>query len=347
VVYEITYTGTKIPASNYAEFARLLRNQDFSLVSLVRATEDSRRAINLQGTSIDAVAKRIERKYGSTESREAPTEEARQAYDSTERAARRVGSAFAETGERILSSIVPSRTEESPVISPSRRARPAEVVPAIREIEIEATAEGAAEAAPATAEAAPRRRGQVTHASVPIAVMRGHQSVNYEFEITYDPSRLSEEQYARLKSNLDRFGMVDAAFFDRPENRAAVIRFRYRQMGSEYGAWKAGSDFHNRFITTARTPMRYEIRDRETNEIVGRLNIYVDTDKARDIPELRDPSQITVELLRDLQKRGLVAGISTPSEGRGETVWVRGNLDTYLARIERLGRPLAFSERGA
>jgi len=201
-------------------------------------------------------------------------------------------------------------------------------------------------AGPAAETARPaERRGQASYTTIPYSTMRGAEGVAYQFEVVYDSSRPGVGI-----PPVDKYGLTEVSFFDSPGNRAGVVRYRYRREGGEWGAWHApgrnGQEFHRDYMRLTRTPLRYEVRDAEG--VVARFNIYLDPDAAQDFYGTRGDAEtrrrITdglasaedpLEFLRNLQKNGLIAGFSTQSEREGEVIWVKGNINNFLAALER------------
>lgn len=274
--------------------------------------------------------------------------------------AERVAEAFVETGRRTASAlgVVPVRTEEDKSLreqESERRGRTTVVAEAARgeRGRIESTLlpvelPSSAEAERPPAESQPEeKRGQRTYVTLPYFVMRGSQGVGYEFEVVYDSSRPGVGVPAENR------GYVDASFFDKPENRGGIVRYRYRRVGvgAEWGAWQApgrnGQEFHRDYIKLTRSPMKYEVRDAEG--VVARFNLYLDQDAARRLygtaseAETRDMvakglanATDPIKFLRELQESGIIAGFSTQSKGEGEEViWVRGNINNFLSALER------------
>lgn len=278
----------------------------------------------------------------------------------------RAAEEFAGAGGRIASAFgVPVRTERArsedlelaASIQRGGRSRPGElvtgtslgergrVVPAAEETSISREAERAQAEATAQPE---ERRGQRTYRTTPYSVMRGASSVMYEFEVVYDSSRTGVGI-----PPVSQYGYVDAPFFDKPENRAGVVRYRYRRAGvegAEWGAWQApgsrGQEFHRDFMKLTKTPISYEVRDAEG--VVARFNLYLDQEAAqraygtstemetrRRIMEGLSNAEDPLKFLRDLQEKGLIAGFSTQSGSGGEVIWVRGNVNNFIASLER------------
>lgn len=240
------------------------------------------------------------------------------------------------------------RSRPGEPVTGTARGETARVVSAAEEVTIPETRPQAP--APAETPAQPtERRSQASYITTPHYTMRGTQGVAYEFEVVYDSSRPGVGI-----PPVSQYGYADASFFDRPENREGIARYRYRRAGEEGGAdwseWQApgrnGQEFHRDFMKFSRTPIRYEVRDAEG--VVARFNLYIDQEVAQrvygtrneeetrrrimeDLSNAEDP----LKFLRELQEKGLIAGFSTLAGEGAETVWVRGNINNFIAALER------------
>lgn len=232
-------------------------------------------------------------------------------------AARRVGEWAVETGERVVSAIVPVRigpaSEERAAATRGRRRTTVVAETAAGESAEVETAAGAVEIPtqePAAKEQAPtERRGETVVRTTPRAIQKETGSSTMEFEIRYDSSRPGVGVPA-----IDRYGYGDVNFFDQPENRPGVVEFRYRDLarGTGWSDWiqpgYKGRGFHREYVKQTNQPERYQLDDAEG--VVQKFNIYV-------YPEVYDDPAKASQLSRRPRRRH-DGFLKAPPKGRAD-----------------------------
>lgn len=202
------------------------------------------------------------------------------------------------------------------------------VVTAEEEVALPTAAEAPGE------EPKPARARLRTIQTIPHYTKVGAQSTAYQFEIDYDPSAIRGDP----KGN--------TSFFDRPENRLAVSRFRYRQQApnGEWGEWsqyyyenrerEAGTagKLHSVLARTMSPPLRFEVR--AGGGIEERFNVYLDREKAKRLNiEIPDFAKMATEdilaWLRELDSKGVVVRASSGAEG-SERPWLRMRVSSHM-----------------
>ncbi len=244
----------------------------------------------------------------------------RRTVEAVEAGARRVGEWAIETGERVISALgTPVRTEgrseerasgrrhRTTVVAETAMGEEAEVQSAAVRVEVPQ-----AEAPRAEERKAPGREDTTT---IPQSDLRGN---TYEFRIAYDPSKL-EPGYTDAD-------LHSVKFFEKPENRDAVIGFSYRNVGVG-GDWNnelGGKLFHRVYSRL------FEMADFALVDGAGHtqmhFTVYIDREKAEQLGvDTSDP----LALIRS----GVILRIMQGAIGN-ETRWRRGSTEDVIAAWE-------------
>jgi len=233
-------------------------------------------------------------------------------------AARQVGEWAVETAERVGTAIgipVPTertRRERQQRASGGSRAR---VVHAMDEISLDAPAEETAAPAEEAAPKAEERKapGREETTTIPQSDLRGN---TYEFRISYDPSKL-EPGYTEAD-------LRSVKFFEKPENRDAVINFSFRNV-SVRGDWneELGNPLFHRVYSRLFEIVDFVLVNPENNKVAQHFAVYIDREKAEQLGiDTSDP----LALIRS----GVILRVMQGAIGN-ETRWRRGSTEDVIA----------------
>lgn len=272
----------------------------------------------VQRDAIKGLANRYKRTY----------EAKQRALESVEEAGQTVGQGIVRAGQEAVRTVAslfgttPTLTEEEKARraqARARRERPATLVAETSMGETGGRAETAAmhtEVPPAEAPAAEEKRAsgsqEATTITTPQSDLRGN---TYEFRIKYDPSKL-EPGYtdADLRS---------LKFFEKPENRDAIINFTYRNISLQTDWYDVlGKPLFHRTYSRLFEVVDFVLVSPE-NKPAQHFAVYIDRDKAEQLGiDTSDP----LALIRS----GVILRIMQGAVGN-ERRWRLGSTEEVIA----------------
>jgi hypothetical protein len=234
-------------------------------------------------------------------------------------AARQVGEWAVETGERVVSAIgIPVRTERSGTEERASGRRRRTTVVAETAMGDETSVESAAvpvETPQAEAPKAEERKapGREETATVPQSDLRGN---TYEFRIAYDPSK--------LEAGYTEADLHSIKFFEKAENRDAIINFSYRNLGTG-GEWNAelGGKLLHRVYSRLFERVDFALVNPANGEVQQNFTVYIDREKAEQLGvNTSDPLALI--------SSGVILRVMQGAVGN-ETRWRRGSTEDVIA----------------
>lgn len=234
---------------------------------------------------------------------------------------RSIGEQFADAGRTVLAAIglpVPSertRREQEKKAS-GRRGRTTLVAEtAMGEEAIAESAAVSVETPQAEAPKAEERKapGREETATIPQSDLRGNA---YEFRISYDPSK--------LEAGYTEADLHSIKFFEKPENRDAVINFSYRNlsMGREWNDELGGKLLH-RVYSRLFERVDFALVNPANGEVQQNFTVYIDREKAEQLGvNTADPLALI--------NAGVILRVMQGAIGN-ETRWRRGGTEDVIA----------------